>query len=145
MPQAVREPPWDEPGRLPPVRERRNPIRPHAFCVGPPEILVMRTVHILSVCAALLSAGPAVAQSASGLNSGITTGAPSATSSPGTLPAGSVGSTATGDAPLKSGSTTAVGQTKPPGDAAPGTRSDLEEKSRELDRKIDKGICVGCK
>lgn len=105
----------------------------------------MRPVHILPVCAALLFAGPAIAQSGSGLSSGLSTGAPPASSSPGTLPAGSVGSTATGDAPLKTGSTTAVGQTKPPGEAAPGTRTDLEEKSRELDRKIDKGICVGCK
>ena len=105
----------------------------------------MRPVHVLSVCAALLCAGSAFAQSSSGLSSGLSTGAPTSPAGPGTLPAGSVGSTATGDVPLKTGSTTAVGQTKPPGEAAPGTRSDLEEKSRELDRKIDKGICVGCK
>ena len=105
----------------------------------------MRPVLLVPVCAALLLAGPALAQSGSGLSSGISTGAPPASSGPGTLPAGSVGGTTTGDVPLKTGSTTAVGQTKPPGEAASGTRSDLEEKSRELDRKIDKGICVGCK
>lgn len=127
------------------VTSSRNPLRPHAFCLGPPEFFVMRPVHVLSVCAALLFAGPAIAQSGSGLSSGITTGSPPSPGGPGSLPAGSVGGTATGDLPLKTGSTTAVGQTKPPGEAAPGTRTDLEEKSRELDRKIDKGICVGCK
>jgi hypothetical protein len=66
----------------------------------------------------------------------------------GTAPAGSVGSTATGDMPAKTGATTAVGQTKPAGDAVGdrlGTRPDLEEKSRDLDQKINKGICTGCK
>jgi hypothetical protein len=50
--------------------------------------------------------------------------------------------------PDRTASTTAVGRTKPPG--APvgdglGTRPDLEVKSRELDRKINTGICSGCK
>ena len=58
------------------------------------------------------------------------------------------GSTVDGRLPEKTGSTTAVGQTKPPG--APvgeneGTRPDLERKSRELDTKINQGICTGCK
>ena len=64
---------------------------------------------------------------------------------PTTAPAGSVGSTVDGGAPAKLGSTTAVGRTKPPGAAAPGTRPDLEEKSRALDRRINRGICTGCK
>ena len=58
---------------------------------------------------------------------------------------GSVGTTATGD--LAPRATTATGQTKPPGaagDGGLGTRPDLEAKSREVDRKIDTGICTGC-
>ena len=58
---------------------------------------------------------------------------------------GSVGTTATGG--LAPRATTATGQTKPPGEAGGaglGTRPDLEVKSRELDRKIDTGICTGC-
>ena len=57
----------------------------------------------------------------------------------------SVGTTSTG--PLAPRATTGVGQTKPPGAAEGGglgTRPDLEAKSRELDRKIDTGICTGC-
>lgn len=56
-----------------------------------------------------------------------------------------VGTTATGGLPDRA--TTATGQTKPPGAAEGdrlGTRPDLEAKSRELDRKIDTGICAGC-
>ena len=98
----------------------------------------MRPLPAFLICACLAVPASALAQSASGL-------APASPVAPGSPPAGTVGSTATGDLPLKTGSTTAVGQTKPPGDAAPGTRSDLEVKSRELDRKIDKGICTGCK
>jgi hypothetical protein len=69
-------------------------------------------------------------------------------STPGAGPAGSVGSTVTGGLPDRTASTSAVGRTKPPG--APigdglGTRPDLEEKSRQLDRKINTGICSGCK
>ena len=68
-----------------------------------------------------------------------------ATTGPGLAPAGSVGSTSDGMAPAKAASTTAVGQTKPPGTAADGSRPDLDQKSRELDRKIKTGICTGCK
>ena len=63
---------------------------------------------------------------------------------PGTAPAGSVGATVNGGAPEKTSATTMVGQTKPPGTAAHGTRPDLDEKSRQLDRKIRTGICSGC-
>lgn len=113
---------------------RRNPTGRRALFRGIRRS-VMRPVPAILVCACLAVSGPALAQSASGL----------APTGPGAPPAGTVGSTATGDLPLKTGATTAVGQTKPPGDAAPGTNSALEEKSRELDRKIDKGICTGCK
>ena len=60
-------------------------------------------------------------------------------------PAGSVGSTVNGQLPARAEATTAVGRTKPPGTAAPGTRPDLEEKSRRLGERISKGICTGCK
>ncbi|RVU16858.1 hypothetical protein [Methylobacterium oryzihabitans] len=42
---------------------------------------------------------------------------------------------------------TGVGQTKPPGSAlgpGDGTTPELRRKSREIDRKIDTGICIGC-
>ncbi|WP_298967781.1 hypothetical protein [uncultured Methylobacterium sp.] len=42
---------------------------------------------------------------------------------------------------------TGVGQTKPPGSAlgpGDGTTPELRRKSRDLDRKIDTGICIGC-
>lgn len=42
------------------------------------------------------------------------------------------------------GSITATGQTKPPGSAASGERSDLDRKSEAIDRKIKGGICKGC-
>jgi hypothetical protein len=64
---------------------------------------------------------------------------------PGVAPAGSVGSTVDGAPPARAASTTAVGRTKPPGAAADGTRPDLDAKSRQLDRKIQTGICTGCK
>ena len=66
----------------------------------------------------------------------------------GTPPPGSVGSTVTGGLLDKAGATTAVGQTKPAGSPVGdglGTRADLQEKSRQIDRKIDTGICTGCK
>ena len=81
----------------------------------------------------VLVAGPAGAQS------------PVTPPGPGVAPAGSVGSTVDGAPPARAASTTAVGRTKPPGAAADGTRPDLEQKSRELDRKIQTGICTGCK
>jgi hypothetical protein len=90
----------------------------------------MRPLSAAILCGALLTAAPAGAQTA-----------------PGAAPAGTVGSTATGDLPAKTGATTAVGQTKPPGDTVGdrlGTRPDLEEKSRDLDQKINRGICSGC-
>lgn len=83
---------------------------------------------------ACLLAGPAVAQNAA---------APA-----GAAPAGTAGSTISGGLPEKTGSTTSVGQTKPPGGAVGddrGTRPDLEAKSKQIDRQIDKGICSGCK
>ena len=83
--------------------------------------------------AGVLSAASALAQ------------APAAPAGPGVAPAGSVGSTADGVAPVTAGSTSAVGRTKPPGTAADGTRPDLDAKSRQLDRKIKTGICTGCK
>ena len=64
---------------------------------------------------------------------------------PGVAPAGSVGSTVDGAPPARAASTSAVGRTKPPGAAADGTRPDLDAKSRQLDRKIQTGICTGCK
>lgn len=92
----------------------------------------MRPLAVAAIlCGALVLAAPARAQMA-----------------PAAAPAGTVGSTATGDLPAKTGATTASGQTKPPGDTVGdrlGTRPDLEAKSRDLDQKIDKGICTGCK
>ena len=88
----------------------------------------------VAIWGAVLVAGPALAQGEAG--------APATGSSP------AVGSTATGDMPQRTGSLTGVGQTKPPGAAVGenlGTRPDLVEKSRQLDRRIDSGICSGCK
>ena len=47
----------------------------------------------------------------------------------------------------RTGSVTAAGQTKPPGAALgpDGSNDRLDEKSRELDKKIQNGICTGCK
>lgn len=90
----------------------------------------------------LFAAGPAAAQTTAP-NSGLAPASPMAPP-----PAGSAGSTVNGGLPEKTGSTTAIGQTKPPGDPVGdrmGTRPDLEAKSKELDQKINKGICVGCK
>ena len=95
----------------------------------------MRPSPAILLWSCLLMAGPACAQTSPGAG-------------PGVAPAGAVGSTATGDLPAKTGATTAVGQTKPPGGTVGdrlGTRPDLEEKSRALDKKIDRGICSGCK
>ena len=103
---------------------------------------VMRPLAIALILGSL-AAGPALAQSSpSAASSGLVPAGPGAPAG------GSVGSTATGGLPEKTGATTAVGQTKPPGTAVgdrEGTRPDLEAKSRELDRKIDRGICIGCK
>ena len=105
----------------------------------------MRPLAIALVVGSL-AAGPALAQlSPSAPSSGL---APTAPVGSGAPAGGSVGSTATGGLPEKTGATTAVGQTKPPGTAVgdrEGTRPDLEAKSRALDRKIDRGICTGCK
>jgi hypothetical protein len=62
----------------------------------------------------------------------------------GTVAPGAVGATVDGSPPARAGATTAVGRTKPPGAAAAGTRPDLDDKSRRLDRKIRTGICKGC-
>jgi hypothetical protein len=67
-----------------------------------------------------------------------------AQTTPSAPPAGSVGSTINGSLPEKTGSTTAVGQTKPPGAAAPGTNPRLDQESRSLDKRIRNGICQGC-
>lgn len=91
----------------------------------------MRPLRHALLLGAILIAAPALAQT-----------------SPGVAPSGTVGSTTTGAAPEKTGATTGVGQTKPPGDVVGdnlGTRPDLEQKSKQLDEKIDKGICSGCK
>ena len=105
----------------------------------------MRPVYLALAGAFLLTAAPALAQTTPSAGSGL---APAAPVAPSTSPAGSVGSTVTGTAPEKTGSTTAAGVTKPPGATEGerlGTRPDLEEKSRQLDQKINKGICSGCK
>lgn len=44
----------------------------------------------------------------------------------------------------RTGSVASTGQTKPPGAAADGAQPDLEKKSKELDQKINRGICTGC-
>lgn len=99
----------------------------------------------LIAAAAFLLGSPSFAQTSSPLpHSGAAQ--PNA-GPPGAARPGSVGSTRTGELPEKTGSTTAVGQTKPPGGALGdglGTRPDLEEKSRDIDRNINKGICNGC-
>ena len=95
----------------------------------------------IALAIGLAASSPLFAQGVSGGLSGTPAG-------PGVAPVGSVGSTATGTAPDKTGSTTAVGQTKPPGTAVGedrGTRPDLERKSDELSRRINTGICTGCK
>jgi hypothetical protein len=82
---------------------------------------------------AALAVAPAAAQ------------APANAPAPGTAPAGGIGTTVDGTAPARAASTSSVGRTKPPGAAADGVRPDLEQKSRQLDRKIQTGICSGCK
>lgn len=102
------------------------------------------TPYIALMAMGLLAVSPAVAQTTAP-SSGL---APASPMAPSTAPSGTVGSTVNGAAPEKTGSTTAIGTTKPPGDAIGdrmGTRPDLEAKSRDLDQKINKGICVGCK
>jgi hypothetical protein len=85
---------------------------------------------------AVLVGGPALAQG-------------DAAPGPGAAPTpGAIGTTATGDTPQRTGAITGVGQTKPPGAAIGdelGTRPDLQERSRQLDRRIDTGICSGCR
>ncbi len=90
----------------------------------------------LVLLGALLASAPASAQS---------TAAPAAPPPVAPAPAGSLGSTVDGGLPARAGATSAVGRTKPPGSTAPGTRPDLEEKSRRLGERISKGICTGCK
>jgi hypothetical protein len=80
---------------------------------------------------AVLITGPALAQDTS--------------PAPAPAPAGRTG---TGDVPQRTGAITGLGQTKPPGTALGdtlGTRPDLQEKSRQLDRRIHQGICSGCR
>lgn len=84
---------------------------------------------------ACLSAAPALAQTTPPVASGL---APSPASPTQGIPP------ATGGAGDRTGSVAATGQTKPPGEAAPGTRPDLEQKSKQLDEKINRGICRGC-
>ena len=97
----------------------------------------------LALAAFLLTAPFALAQTSSPGAPGSSP-IPPASPGPAPLPAGSVGSTVSGGLPSRAASTTAVGRTKPPGEAAPGTRPDLDAKSRQLDRKINRGICTGC-
>jgi hypothetical protein len=90
------------------------------------------------IASGCLASGSALPQTAGDAGSGA---------SPGAAPLSSVGSTRTGGLPERAGATTAVGQTKPPGTAVGdglGTRPDLEEKSRRIDRQIQTGICSGC-
>lgn len=100
----------------------------------------MRSSLSFLVLAACLAGAPVLAQTEE-------TGRAGGLSGPGVAPPGSVGSTRTGEAPEKTGSTTAIGQTKPPGQAVGdglGTRPDLEDKSRDLTRRIQNDICKGC-
>lgn len=93
----------------------------------------MRAFVSVLVATACLAASPGFGQTSTG--------------SPGASPTGTVGSTRTGDDPEKTGSTTAIGQTKPPGQPVGdglGTRPDLEDKSRDLTRRIQRDICTGC-
>lgn len=94
--------------------------------------LLLFAIATTAVLASALSSAPAGAQ----------------ISSPGVPPTGSAGSTVDGGHPEKTGATTAVGQTKPPGgvlDDRAGTTPDLDQKSRDIDRQINTGICSGCK
>jgi hypothetical protein len=82
------------------------------------------------------------------LTAGLISGAASAQSAAAPGAPAAIGSTATGGPPERAGSVTSVGQTKPGGAAVGddlGTRPDLQEKSRKLDRQINQGICNGCK
>lgn len=76
------------------------------------------------------------------------TPAPAQTSAPGaTGGAGAAGGPATTGSLDAGRSTTGTGQTKPGGDtldARDGTTPELENKSRDIDRKIINGICRGC-
>jgi hypothetical protein len=92
-----------------------------------------RTSILALVLTGALLASPALAQ------------VPAAQPGAATVPAGSVGATNDGSAPARAASTSAVGRTKPPGAAADGVRPDLEEKTRRLSRRINTGICAGCK
>jgi hypothetical protein len=87
---------------------------------------------------AMLMAGPALAQDPA---------APAAEPATGPATTGSIGTTAPATGPQRIGALTRVGQTKPPGSALGddlGTRPDLLARSREIDRRINVGICSGC-
>ncbi len=96
-----------------------------------------RYVQLLTF-AACLAACPALAQ----LTPPVAGGLPPSSQSPtGGIPPAADGA---GD---RTGSLTGAGQTKPPGSPVGdnlGTRPDLEQKSREIDRQISTGICKGC-
>ena len=98
----------------------------------------MNRILISLALTAGLVAGAASAQTAPPASSGLSPGSASPT---GGIPP------ATGGAGDRTGSITATGQTKPPGSTVgpeQGTRPDLETKSKELDEKINRGICRGC-
>ncbi|WP_018260601.1 hypothetical protein [Methylobacterium sp. WSM2598] len=81
----------------------------------------------LGLLAATLGAGPLAAQNAD-------PGAPG----PGAAPA-EPGSTGTVNRNV-----TATGQTKPPGRAAAPREANQPDRVKELNRKVDTGICIGC-
>ncbi|MFE1600913.1 hypothetical protein [Methylobacterium sp. ID0610] len=81
----------------------------------------------LGLAAALLGAGPAAAQ----------------TTAPGTSSPG-----AGVNEPASTGTTgrsiTSTGQTKPPGRTAAPQESGQPDRIKEINRKVDTGICIGC-
>lgn len=92
------------------------------------------------VIVGLLAAPPALAQAPSP--------GPTGGDRPEAGPAGSAGGTSADRVPERAGSISAVGRTKPPGATLGdqlGTRPDLEARSRELNRRIETGICTGCR
>ncbi|MDB5591415.1 hypothetical protein [Enterovirga sp.] len=86
-----------------------------------------------------LLAGPARAQATPPAGSGLSSSSGSGPAAP--LP------NATAGARDRTGGTTAVGRTKPPGSPVgdrAGTTPELDRKSQALDRQITRGICKGC-
>ncbi len=97
----------------------------------------MKRIIASIALAAALGSAPAFAQGSS-IGTGSAGAAPAATAA---IPP------ASGAAGDRTGSITGTGQTKPPGTAVGeglGTRPDLDQRSRQLDRQIQTGICKGC-